>query len=54
MTSSELQVVFTIQQHLLRQNYLSEKQKTLLNRVQKQIKNCMREITIRDGKKDKE
>lgn len=54
MTCAELQIAYTIKEHLLRQSYLTQKQQSLLHRVQRQIVNCMREITIRDGKKNKD
>lgn len=54
MTPPELQVAFTIQQHLLRRNYLTDKEEALLNRVQKQIRNCIQEVTNRNEEKRKD
>jgi hypothetical protein len=54
MTTPELQVAFTIQQHLLRRNYLTDQEQALLNRVQRQIKECIKEVTNRNEEKDKE
>jgi hypothetical protein len=54
MTSNDLQVVFTIQQHLLRRNFLSQQEENLLKRIQKQIKACLREMPNSHGKKVKE
>ena len=54
MTTPELQVAFTIQQHLLRRNYLTDQEQALLSRVQRQIKECIKEVTNRNEEKDKE
>ncbi len=54
MTPPELQVAFTIQQHLLRRNYLTDKEEALLSRVQKQIRDCLQKVTNRNEEKSKE
>lgn len=51
MTLAELQIAYTIQEHLLRQSYLTEKQQQLLDRIKKQIKLCLEGTSVTNGKK---